>query len=742
MSEHPSDNDTKQRRGICGLCYHSPGCAALISYDEQGRLHSLAPDPDAPMGQSLCAIAAAAKEIVYSEHRIQQPQRRVGRKGTFEFEPISWDEAYETIVERLNGIKAESGPEAVGFYAGTGSYERSFKDVFQLAGSEIYLASSVLFPFGSPNTFGVGAPCYTSLGVIAPKLTLGALHIEMFSDIDNSDLILIWGTDPATSSPPSMDRVMTALEEDAEVVVIDPRRTGCARLPGAEWIPIRPGTDGALALGLCHVLIREGLYDKQFIGDWTLGFEDFATYVERFTPQEVSRITSIPAERIERLARSIFHAEGAAYLMYTGLEYTRSGVQSIRAVQVLWAIAGQLDVVGGRCFLMRENGMGVPSHSHLESPGLEQAIGRGSFPIYEHYTKEPHASLLPKAILEGDPYKIRALLVQGASLITSWPDPWRWRRALAELDFLVTIDLQLTADAAFADLVLPATTAFETESYCHYYCTARIRDKIIEPVGQSRPDYYILAELAERLGYGHLIPQTPTAVLENFLRDTRFNLDEWRDAELGVLRNCSRVLEYKKWEKGLLRADGRPGFETPSGKLEIRSALLQEHGYDGLPVWEESYETPQSQPELAQQFPLVLVTGAMKPDMKSCLRAIPSFEERYPHPIVEINREDADERGIAAGNKVVIKSARGEVIMRALPSDNIMRGVVYAVVGGGGPHGSAEWREANVNALTDGEQFDPISGFPVYKTLLCQIAKKRRNRRGAANQSASLGCNG
>jgi len=156
------------------------------------------------MGRVLCPLAESAGEIVYSEDRIMHPMKRVGPKGTFEFEDISWDHAYDLIVKNLREIRAQHGPEAAAIYAGTGTYERSHKDIFKLKGAEIYLASSILFPFGSPNTFGVGAPCYTSLGVLAPKLTMGCLHIDMFSDVDNADLILVWGTDPSTSTPPEM----------------------------------------------------------------------------------------------------------------------------------------------------------------------------------------------------------------------------------------------------------------------------------------------------------------------------------------------------------------------------------------------------------------------------------------------------------------------------------------------------------------------------------------------------------
>lgn len=229
----------QQKPGICGLCFHSPGCGVIVHYDDQGKIHKLTPDPEAPMGNVLCPMAASARQIIYSDSRIKQPLKRKGPKGKLDFEPISWDEAFEIIAQKMAVIKENHGPEALGFYAGTGSYERAFKDAFQLADSQIYLASSILFPFGSPNTFGVGAPCYTSLGVLAPQLTMGCLHTDMFSDIDNSDLIIVWGTDPSTSTPPEMfGRLVRASREGARIIVIDPRQTASAKLPDSLWVPI------------------------------------------------------------------------------------------------------------------------------------------------------------------------------------------------------------------------------------------------------------------------------------------------------------------------------------------------------------------------------------------------------------------------------------------------------------------------------------------------------------------------
>lgn len=731
------------KKGICGLCFHSPGCGVNVHFDADGKIERLTPDPDAPMGSVLCPMAASARQIIYSDARIKQPLKRKGPKGKLDFEPISWDEAYDIIVDKMETIKSEHGPEALGFYAGTGSYERAFKDAFQLKGSRIYLASSILFPYGSPNTFGVGAPCYTSLGVLAPELTAGCLHTDMFSDVDNSDLIVVWGTDPSTSTPPEMfGRIVRASHEGARIIVIDPRQTASARLPGSTWIPVRPGTDGALALGLSHILIRDDWVDLAFAREWTVGYEEFKEYVKAFTPETVSEITGIPVDTIEELAQEIADAEGASYVMYTGLEYTKSGVQSIRAVMVLWALAGQMDVEGGRCFVNPESQIRL-SHDHqIATPGFDASIGAGHFPVYSHFCGgEPHANRLTKAILDEDPYKIHGLFILGASILTSWPDPIRWQKAFEALDFMVSIDLQLTRDAAWADIVLPATTAFEQSSYCFYGNAVRLREKMIDPVGDSLPCFSILTELANRLGYGEKFPADETDLLDKVLRGTNIKREELEQADRLTFKLAPQPPAYRKWETGRLRKDGRKGFNTPSGKFEIKSDLLEKMGYDGLPTYEESYETPVSRPDLRRRFPLILGTGPFKPDMKSCLRAVPDFIEKYPHPMVQINPADAEKRGVEPGDPVVVKTARGFVEMRADVTENVMQGFVYAPVGGGGPQGTDTWRKANVNVLTDLDQFDPISGFPIYKTLMCEVKKKRR-RRTIVVQDPSLGCVG
>jgi cysteine desulfurase NifS len=713
----------REKRGICGIC--PAGCWVVAEFDERGRMSRLRPDEGSPMG-ILCRLGEHAKEIVYSENRLLDPLRRKGPKGTYEFEPVSWDEAYTEIAERLNAIKREHGPEAAAIYTGVGTFEQSLCDIFQPRGVAVSSASSVLFPFGSPNTMGVGALCYVSYGMIAPHLTTGKMLIDTFNDMDNSDLIVVWGTNPATDQPPvEMRRIADAHARGASIVVIDPRRTQAARFSRSDWIPIRPGTDGALALGMCNVLIAEELYEERFVRDWTHGFADFARYVQHYRPEVVERITGVPAEKVVSLARRLAGAKGASQLMYTGLEYSSSGVQSIRASLVLWALSGQLDVPGGRCFTMPGNSFPINRSGHVANPDTGPRLGRDRFPIYIKYRDEAHAIALPASVLEGKPYKIRSLIIQGSSIITSWPQTEIWEKTLSALDFLVTIDRQFTADAAFADIVLPASTFFEGRSYMVYGPLFRIREPLIEPLGQSRPDYSIMTELAQRLGYGHLYPQGDEALLRHVLDGSGFTYEQVMEAG-GMVSVPTRIMEYRKWEKGLLRADGRPGFDTPTGKFEIHSGVLEEYGYDPLPVYTEPPESPLSRPDLFEKFPLVFNSGSRSQNSFHTQQiGTRGLNEERPAPGVLINQEDAEARGIKNGDRVRIRTPRGSVLMRAKVTGDIMRGAVDANHAGGGPLGPPEWREANVNRLTDLGQCDPISGFPVYKCLLCEIEPVR-----------------
>src|SRR5664280_587164 len=631
------------KKGICGIC--PAGCWVEVAL-ENGRLVEMRPDGSHSLGM-ICHRGRHAAEIVSSAHRLRYPLKRTGPKGTQAFERIGWDEAYDLVVAGLQRIKTESGPEAVAVYTGRGSFEQSLCDMFQPRNVAVSSASNVLFRFGSPNTMGVGALCYVSFAMIAPHVTMGRMLVDMFTDIENAGMLVVWGANPATDSPPlDMYRLEAAARRGADVVVIDPRRTETVRRTGARWIPIRPGTDGALALAMIGVLIDEELLDEAFANRWCHGFEELRAYVQHFRPEVAEAITGVPAAAVRDLARRLARASGACPVMYTGLEYSNSGVQAIRAVLTLFALAGHLDVPGGIGLAMPGTHFPINRSCNVENPDVRRAVARDRFPVYSQYRGEGHASGLVGAVLRGDPYRIRGLLVHGASILTSWPETSVWRETLGKLDLL-----------RFA------------------------------------------------------------------LAGSGFSLEDVKAAG-GIVKVATPLMEYRKWEKGKLRADGQPGFETPTGKFEILSTILAEHGHEPLPRYTEPVEGPLSRPDLAAAYPLVFNSGARPhTDFRSQDHGIEGLLVDNPEPSVEMSSRDAERRGIETGDRVEVRTLRGVVAFRARVTDDIVPGAVECSMGGGGPVGPAAWRESNVNELTALGNYDEISGFPVYKALLCDVVR-------------------
>ncbi len=705
---------------MCGVC--PAGCGADIHIVD-GRISRMTPIKGHPYSV-LCTRGMKAAEIVYSPDRLLYPQRRTGERGEGRFERITWDEAYDTIVDKLRQVAAQHGPEAVGIYTGRGNFEYGLNEMFAPADTSESSANAVLFPFGSPNSAGVGSLCYVSYGMIAPRACFGAYMMDMMEDIDLADLVLVWGENPATdSSPALLPRLRQVQKRGARIIVIDHRRSETAQALRAEWIGVRPGTDGALALGIINVLLAEELYDRDFVERWVHGMDELRDYVQAFSPERVETITSVPAATICELAHAMARSTGCSLLTYTGLEYSDSGVQAIRAVLALQALAGHLDVPGGKLFLMKDR---PRLNRLLTRPPADgrPPIGAAEYPLYYEVRREAHAALFPRAILEGQPYPLRSLIVSGSSLITAWPNPDLWRRALAALDFLVIINRFPTADAQYADILLPAATHFEIESYAVHGNHVQHRQRVIEPLGESRNDYLIFAELADRLGYGHLWPQSERGMLSHALDGTELCLSQLLENPTGMALS-EPMMRYRKYQTGDLRPDGKPGFNTPTGKFEVNSEWLASYGYDGLPIYTEPGEGPLANPELAAQYPLVFNSGARTNfAFRSQHHNIAGLAAREPIPLVHMHPVDAERRGILPGDPVMIRTLRGEAPFYAAVSANIVQGAVEVNVGGGGPLGSPEWQRANANVLTDFDRRDPISGFPVYKALLCDVVRR------------------
>ncbi|MCL5264058.1 MAG: molybdopterin-dependent oxidoreductase [Chloroflexi bacterium] len=648
-----------------------------------------------------CIRGQAQVDFAMHPDRLQYPLRRTSARGEGKFERISWDEALDTIAAAILKVKREYGPESVVFYSG---YTKEPRPYWQ----------RLAHAFGSPNFLTESSSCYSAT-YVAAYLSYGKEYASFTrgAGLDpQSKLYLVWASNPPISGPPSLKPILAARKAGVKIVVVDPRRTEMAQMADLHVQP-RPGSDGALALGMMHVLIGQGLYDREFVGKWTVGFEDLRKLVAEYTPEKVEQITWVPADKVRELAL-IYAANSPAkiHLSACGTVHTSNGVSNYRAISLLPALTGNLDVPGGN----RPYPKGVPSNDislFEERIGqLPPRIGAARFPVWTKIYHEGHANALADQIESGEPYPIKALVGIGANVMI-WPNTARMAEALKSLDFLAFSDYFHTPTTFLGDIVIPAATFFENPALLYpspftaKAGTVRLREPIIDPIGESWPDWKFTFKLAEKLGLEHEFWGGDIEKCFNtILEPSELTIGDLRENPEGI-KFEQPVLEPRRYEK--------TGFQTPSGKVEIVSSILVEHGYEGLPAYVEPSESPIRTPELAKSYPLVLMTGARIAQFThTCFRTVKKLRDVVPHPQVDINPRDASARGIHDGDDVLIETPRGQVKFKARVTDSILSGVVSA------SHG---WAEANVNLLIDDKGLDPISGFPPYKAQLCQVTR-------------------
>ncbi|WP_320966784.1 molybdopterin-containing oxidoreductase family protein, partial [Enterocloster bolteae] len=438
-----------EKRGVCGMCHNKCDIVATL---EHGRLVKVEADSKSPRGR-VCPRGKKSPEIVYSEKRILHPLIRCGEKGEGRFRRATWDEALTCASRGFLDIIRNYGPQALASYYGGSGLEDSMR------------ANAGLFRvFGSPNDMGPGSICNTSSCVFTPMTTYGVTEAVLVKDIGHSEIIFCWGKNPKTDSGPlsAYRAILEAKERGAKLVVIDPCRAGMGEMADM-WVPIIPGSDGALAMAMTKLILERHLYDEGFVKNYTRGFEAYEAYLKTLSVDRLSKCCGIPVRIIEELTRLFLSTEKISLVSYTGLEYQLSGVQNNRAIQILWAITGKVDVEGG----IYINGTGIPTRK----PATKQEImplGAEQYPVFYGLTGCGQFMEFPNAVLHDVPYPVRGLLIRAASPAISYPEQKLWRQVYKKLDFMVVLDRFMTEDAKYADVVLPATTLWENDSFCEY----------------------------------------------------------------------------------------------------------------------------------------------------------------------------------------------------------------------------------------------------------------------------------
>ncbi|MHC2332993.1 anaerobic selenocysteine-containing dehydrogenase/ferredoxin-NADP reductase [Bradyrhizobium sp. USDA 4454] len=789
----------KQRLpGYCTLCRSRCGAVTVV---EDGRLVGVEVLNNHPTGGALCAKGRAAPEIVGSPRRLTVPLKRTRPRDAADpgWVEVSWDEALTEIADRLGSIRAESGAEAVAFGVTTPS-GTPMVDSFEWV--ERFIRG-----FGSPNLIYAVEICGWHKD-FAHALTFG--RGIGFPDYDNADAIILWGHNPARTWLAQATRIADARRRGAKVVVVDPKPNGSGQQADL-WLRIRPGADGALAMGAIRHLISTGKFDADFVDAWTNGsllvdratgrflradevWSDgaadafvrldasgapvpcdtryapesggllrgalsicacdgrmiaaataFELLVERaapYTPARVAELTWLDVADIDAFNALLAARPRLAYHSWTGVGQHTNATAIERAIASLYALTGACDRPGGNRWPVPPPTRPLNDYSILPPEQQAKALGLAELPLGPPAKGWITARDFSRAVLEGEPYRVRALVAFGTNFVVSQGYSERNRAALNALEFQVHIDMFMNPTAESADFVLPASTPWERDALKIGFEitqeaveTVQFRPRMVEPVGEVKADYEIAAALALKLGMGDLFFGGDIKAGWNYqLAPLGIGVDDLRAHPEG--RRFPQAFRNEKY--AVTREDGTmTGFATPTRRVEIYSELMLGHGYDALPDHVEPVGSPLTA-AADERFPLVLSTAKSGWFVHSSHRHIASLRRKSPDPAVEISPQLAARRGLVEGDWAVVETTGGAVRLKVRLNAALDDRVVVAEFGwwedcpplGRDRSAAAGVHTRNINAVLHDDVRDPVSGSVPLRAIVCEIRRDAEASRG------------
>jgi thiosulfate reductase/polysulfide reductase chain A len=662
---------TEIRRSYCGLCH--PRCGTLL-HIEDGRIVKVTGDPDHPVTRgAICERGKLMPDHVHHPARLNYPLKRKSKRGEGQWQKISWDQALDEVAAKLSGLRDQYGAETLAFTHGTKrTYHWDGRRFFNL--------------FGSPNACGVNNICMCP-SYATDFATYGGM---CWGEVMAAKLVVVWGSGPFNSNPVGLyPHILRAQKQGAKIMVIDPRRTKEAEMADL-WLQIRPGTDAALMLGWLRLIIEENLYDRDFVNQWTVGFDDLKPVVEPYTLEKVSEITMIPADLIAESARMYATIKPAAVPFGYGLD--KQGInatQCARGRAILRAITGNLEVPGGETFSYAGDIGKIRNEDHLELnemlsseqrakqlygpypffgfPGWEQTFAANQ-KLPAGYCPPPladrvclaNAPTVFDAAITGKPYPIKAMITLANNPMLAFPNSKRVYDALKSLDLYVVMDYYLTPSAALADYVFPASSTVEQPEIwlSNSFCMACPPG--IDPLYERHNSYYFYRGLGMRLGQEQYWPwETMEQVYDYCLEPVGLTFQQLVD-------------QYGIWGKREYRQYEKHGFGTPSGKVEIRSSIFENLNLEPLPVYREPKWSPQGSPDLAKEYPLMLITGSrFMPMYHTEHRHLEKARAKFPDPLVTIHPDTASNLNLSPGDWVTISTPQDSIKVRLAVSDSI-----------------------------------------------------------------------
>ncbi|PIS36120.1 MAG: molybdopterin oxidoreductase [Nitrospirae bacterium CG08_land_8_20_14_0_20_52_24] len=674
------------------VCPHDcPDCCSLLVTVQQGRVVSVDGNPEHPYTRGfICGKMHYLPERIYSPLRIKTPLKRIGKKGEGAFQPISWEEALNEIFERFTGIIRRFGAEAVLPF----SYGGTLGLINRNAGHAFFhrLGASRLMRTICSTTAEAGWDYTIGRGISHDP--------ECMVD---SDLILLWGINAASTNVHILPLIKEARHKGATLIVIDPYRNKTAKIADIH-IRLKPGTDTALALGIMHLLTRNRWIDKDYIERWTYGFDRLEKKLESYPPERVSEITGVPEEHIKDLARRYAHAKAPFIRLGMGMSRQSGGGMAVRTVACLPALVGAFEKRGGGITLMT----GSFFELNMEAVGGESLLG-------DKNPRTINMISLGRALTDLDDPPVQGLFVYHSNPAAVVPNQGLVVKGLMREDLFTVVHEQMHTDTVdYADIVLPATTSLEHADLYKSYgqCYLQWAEPVIPPVGEAKSNHELFSLLSQRFGFDDPFFRRSEDQIAEGLLEPESPFREGIDLQ---------TLKQKRFVRLNVERFGNPfrnGFFTPSGKLEFYSERMKQHGLPPLPEYAPPAEVSED-PSLLKRYPLTLMTPPAHNFLNTSFGSLPSIRSLEKHPTLIIHPTDALSREIQNGEEVRVFNDRGECRLTALVSEETQPGVVVA---------ESIWRprdmynHCGINGLTSDREADMGHG-PTFHFSLVQVEK-------------------
>jgi anaerobic selenocysteine-containing dehydrogenase len=728
-------------------------CSVLADV-EDNKILRIRRDPNHPITpQSLCNKGAAFPDQIYHKDRILYPLKSVGKRGEGKWARVSWDEAMDEIADRLKTIVNRYGAESLAATAGAIVPYDLTRRFLNLIGSPNYISGTYLC---LGNTSGVN------------RITCGW---QPFPDYWHTKVIVMWGHDPQPNKwTAEYLWARDAMKRGAKMIVVDPRISFSAKRADLH-LRLRPGSDPALLMGWLHVIINEELYDKEFVRNWTVGFDQLKDRVQEYTPQRVEEITWVPADQVVAAAR--MYASGPAIIPWNpATDQISNSTQALRAMGILRAICGNLDAEGGEMLMgyhptvMTEDEIALTHMLPPEQKAKQLLLDSAKVLSYEFWEEFNEASekvwgrkwasqvlagalanpaAVVKAMKTGKPYPVKAFLNSGSDPVTSFTGAQNMHDGFMSLDLLVSHDIFMVPTCQMSDFVLPAAVwgeKYDLHNHWDWHTFMIGGDKAVDPLGEAKDEYCFWRELGIRMGQEqYWQPKTQREWFEWRLQKVAKNFDEFMAAG-GIAGFPEHPIigsnpQWKKYEK--------TGFATPSGKVELYSSVMEKYGYDPLPGHVEQQGTVISDPEMAKEYPLTFFIGAKgDPYFQQQGRNIASLRRLAPEPWVEIHPDMAYDLGLSDGDFVAVETPHGKLMAVAKFSDDAHPKVVrvpyrwwlpeqapYA------PNFSGLFQVSDNNITSDAPEYaDPYQGICSLRGLMCKVYRVERSKEYSESLSA------